>query len=204
MADVFEVYRALWQSAEQLGATVRYDSELEDGAGSFHPDPWNRGESFPRITIGRPYHEEVDRPTRNRNTGGREALPPPDLLRETITLAHEFGHFLSWKRSPDEWNAYFEAAKTRDEAWSQVPRDGSVGEYNNQLRTAAQSRLTRDQMGRIVAEEERAWAIGRGLLADLGFEDLELYAEHERRGLHFHRYRLGIDDLWEGDLGPSQ
>ncbi len=138
----------------------------QDGEGSFHPRPFERGDPCPTISIGRPYYEEFDRPTRDRNASGRKVLPPPDLLRETVTLAHECGHFLSWKdRTPrKEWDAYFIAAKAQDEAWSSVPDHESVNEYNNMLRAAAQAALTKEQMQRIVAEEERAWTIARELL----------------------------------------
>jgi hypothetical protein len=37
------------------------------------------------------------------------------------------------------------------------------------------------------------------VLAELGLTDFTLYDERARRGLHYHRYRLGIDELWPDD-----
>ncbi|MBE7481535.1 MAG: hypothetical protein HS104_16335 [Polyangiaceae bacterium] len=180
---------------------VRYDGLAEEGSGSFHPDPRERGEKRPTITIARPFYEAVNRPTRSRNAGGAH-LPPPNLLAETFTLAHECGHFLSWReRAPrDEWTAYYIAAKARDDAWSQLPDDLPPPEYNERLRSSAKEQLTADQIDLILAEEARAWAIGRELLESLGFEDLPAYDERTIRGLHDHRYRLGLDELWDDDL----
>ncbi|MBE7481550.1 MAG: hypothetical protein HS104_16415 [Polyangiaceae bacterium] len=127
---------------------VRYDGLAEEGSGSFHPDPRERGEKRPTITIARPFYEAVNRPTRSRNAGGAH-LPPPNLLAETFTLAHECGHFLSWReRAPrDEWTAYYIAAKARDDAWSQLPDDLPPPEYNERLRSSAKEQLTADQIG---------------------------------------------------------
>jgi hypothetical protein len=148
MQDVFTVYETLWLHAEALGATVLYDGFMPDGAGGFHPDPTDLGEPSPTITIGRPFYEQIGRPARNRNIGGRDNLPPPDLLREVTTLAHEMGHFLSWKeRTPrGEWNRYFLAATTRDRAWESVDQQGSVAEYNDRRRAASRTALTGDEI----------------------------------------------------------
>ena len=200
--DIDSVYERLWRNAEARGVTINYDGLADDGSGMFHPDPADRGEIRPTITIGRPYCEHDDQPSCGRNPGGA-SLPPPDILYETVTLAHEIGHFLSWKeRTPrSDWEAYFDAARKRDVAQDAVPESGSKEEFNSSLRVAAQSALAEHEIGLILAEEERAWTIGRELLADLGFDRWDYYAERERRGIHHHRYRLGLDELWEEDRG---
>jgi hypothetical protein len=204
MANDFAVYEALWRTVERLGASVIYDGLLEDGEGRFHPDPLETGED-PTIYIGRSCYDRIDQPTPFRNRYGCENLPKPDLRCETATLAHECGHFLSWQgRTPrEEWNVYFSAARVRDNAWSRVREEGSRSEYNDELRAAARKALTGAELRLIVAEEERAWTIGREILESVGFEDFDYYEERRRRGLHFHRYRLGLEDLWEDDLPPG-
>ncbi len=51
--DVFDIYQALWRTAQDLGATVLYNCLLDDGAGQFDPNPSETGQPFPRIWIGR-------------------------------------------------------------------------------------------------------------------------------------------------------
>jgi hypothetical protein len=200
MADVFQTYVTLWRKAEGLGATVRYDGDLSDGAGWFHPDPSGTGDDSPLIAIGRPYYQEPSFEPSQLRAEGSQALPAPDLLAETVTLAHELGHFLSWKEhtSRDRWLVYFDAVKARDRAWSEVSYPGSVDQFN-EMGAAAQAGMTPAQLSHILEEEELAWVLGRGLLAALGFDAFDYYAKRMRKGLHYHRYRLGLDDLWEDD-----
>jgi hypothetical protein len=201
MADVFDLYRALWRRLEERGCRIVYDGFLEDGSGHFHPHPHETGQDSPTIAIGRPYYAaEGEWPNRHRNPGGR-ALPPPDLLSELVTLAHEAGHFLSWnERTPrNAWQRYFGVAKKRDQIVAEVPKDGSIDEYNDRLRAAVQSSLSAEQIELILAEEELAWRIGRELLERLGFDDFEYYEARTHKGLHNHRYRLGLDELWPED-----
>lgn len=151
MSDPFTFYEKLWRLAEALGATVLYHGMIEDGEGWFDPNPHGRSEACPTIHIGRRYYEDTRNPTRGRNAGGRDKLPPPDILRETITLAHECGHFLSWKeRTPrEEWEAYASALAAWDEARSSVSYGGSRNEYNERLRAAAQASLSVEHLVRI-------------------------------------------------------
>jgi len=199
LVDIFTIYENLWTHAERLGAKVHYTGMGEEGAGSFHPNPWDRCEPSPAIEIVRRYYETIDRPTRERNASGRQSLPPPDLLCETVTLAHECGHFLSWRgRTPrDECDAYYRAARLRDEAWARVEEGSSIDDYNDQLRAVAQDALTEEQLQLILAEEERAWTFGRELLLDLGFDKLDYYDERARKGVYYHRCRLGMEPLRE-------
>jgi hypothetical protein len=201
MSDTFDIYVALWRRAEQLGARVRYDGSLADGEGSFHPNPNGEAEPRPTIDLGRPYYREIDQPSRLRNDGGY-ALPAPDLADEVVTLAHECGHFLSWKdRTPRQvWNAYLQATVGRDEVWDAVREDGSLSDESERIRAASKRSLAVEDMTLILEEEQRAWTIGGELLEQVGFTDFASYARRERLGLHFHRYRLGLDDLWPEDL----
>lgn len=194
----FQIYVALWRRAEELGTRVQYDGSMEPG-GAFNPDPHDRGEDDPLISITRPHYKEFDVPSRDLNDGGQH-LAPPDIIYETITLAHEFGHFLSWKeRTPrDAYEAYLVALVTRSRAWEAVPEHDHAA-YHDAIRAAARAALTTEQLALIVAEEERAWAIGREALEELGFVRLDLFDERARHGVHVHRYRMGLDELWPGD-----
>jgi hypothetical protein len=206
MVDVFEMYSTLWLIAERLGAAVVYHGMMADGEGGFHPDPIETGQDAPTIFIGRPYYQEPScEPSRLRNAGGR-AQPAPDLPAELVTLPHECGHFLSWKeRTPREsWLAYFDAVGARDRAWSGVVGSDDVQQFNDRLRATAQAALTPEQLNRILVEKEFAWVLGRELLEAVGFDDFAYYAERARKGLHFHRYRLGLDELWEDDAPPQE
>ena len=121
-----------------------------------------------------------------------------------MTLAHELGHFLSWKERTqrESWLVYFAAVKARDQAWSEVSCSGNLEQYNQALRAAAQATMTSAQFSHILDEEDLAWVLGRELLETVGFDDFGYYAERKRKGLHFHRYRLGLDELWEDDTPP--
>ena len=195
----FEIYVALWRQAEELGARVRYDGLMES-AGTFAPDPYGRGEDDPLIAIRRTHYKEIDVPSRERNDGGRH-LPSPDIVGETITLAHECGHFLSWKeRTPrNVWAEYTVALGIRHEAWEAVANTGTTAEFNDAIRAAAQAALNTEHLALIIAEEERAWVIGRVLLERLGFIHFGLFDERARHGVHAHRYRMGLDELWPSD-----
>ncbi|MBN1608795.1 MAG: hypothetical protein JW940_19365 [Polyangiaceae bacterium] len=203
MTDVFVLYEALWRTLEGLGVAVVYGGLWEED-GDFHPDPWETGKDSPKITISRPYYADPPWPNQHRNRGG-SALPPPDLLLELVTLAHEGGHFLSWKeRTPrSEWQRYFGAAKKRDQIIAEVPRGGSTDEYNDRLRAAMQSSLRAEQIELILTEEALAWRIAQELLAGVGFDDFEYYEAAMRKGLHCHRYRLGLDELWPEDRASN-
>jgi len=50
-----------------------------------------------------------------------------------------------------------------------------------------------------VREETLAWAIGREVLAELGLVNIVAYDQRTARGLHLHRYRLGLEEAWPGD-----
>lgn len=69
-----------------------------------------------------------------------------------------------------------------------------MDEHNERLRAAAQEALSEEQLVLIVAEEQRAWTIGRELLEGFGFQHFDL---------HFHRYRLGMEGPWEEEISTD-
>jgi hypothetical protein len=182
--DLWTVYLALWRRAEAEGAWVRYFGADHGGrAGWFHSrqDPRRAKQLRPEITIVRPYYiPPMNQPSRERQAGH----PPPSLHEELTTLAHEYGHFSSYRgrTPPDEYERYFAAQVKRDE----------LG-INN--RDAVMLGLNDEERERIMREETLAWVIGREVLTELGAIDFALYDDRTKRGLHNHRYRLGIDEL---------
>jgi len=201
MDDVYPVYERLWRRAQAEGAIVRYEGLAPNGeAGWFHPTYYPK----PTIIVMRPYYKEDDQPARDSN-----APPPlaqPNIHEELITLAHEYGHFRSWagRTERSKYNLYDVAAERRDaitaEVISKMPEGLSKQEHWERRRTAVRAALGADDLTRIIGEETLAWEVGREVLAELGLTDFALYDERMRRGLHYHRYRLGIDELRPDDV----
>lgn len=205
MQDYFPVYEALWRRAEAEGASVRFGVLAYGAAGYFQPPNKDNGPFKPLISIHRPYYQEGQQPSRSRNLGAPAVMPAPDILAELVTLAHEYGHLMSWKgrTRPEEWGLYHAVAIKRDVAWNAaaraLPKELECLEWNNRMRDAMWTALSEDDRSRIVAEEEFAWAIAREVLEELGFGDWRMFNERCAREVHNHRYRLGLDDLWPGD-----
>lgn len=200
--DFFPIYEALWRRAQAEGARVQYVGPRRgEPAGYFHP-------KHRTIAVTRPYYRSPSKePTRESNAPPH--LPQPDLLAELITLAHEYGHFRSWAGRTDraEYEVYDAIAKRRDvitaEEVARMPKGLTKQEWNDRLRRALYDGLDDDARARILREETLAWEAGREVLAELGHTDFTLYDERTRTGLHNHRYRLGMEDLWPGDVAEA-
>ena len=54
-------------------------------------------------------------------------------------------------------------------------------------------------IGCYIDEETFAWRIGRQALATLQYPDVAAYEETTQVHLHYHRYRLGMEDAWPDD-----
>jgi hypothetical protein len=182
--EIFPCYAALWRRVPVDDLYIHYEAHLPRGAaGCFDHDP-------PEIGIARPYYvEPYDEPSMERSDG-----TPVNLAAEMLTLAHEYGHFLSFSGGTpaDAWQAYYRAASHRDEVFDALP-DGTSAEDCRREVTKA---LSDEERNLIVAEETLAWVLGREFVPE------RLLAEYERRarlGVHNHKYRLGIDALWPED-----
>jgi hypothetical protein len=93
-----------------------------------------------------------------------------------VTLAHEYGHFRSWKDAGD----------------------GATSEYRAYKQAIAIRPMTPDafsakQKRMILEEEERAWAYGRSALEELEFDDWPDFLRHRDESLQQYRTRLGIE-----------
>ena len=213
--DLFDVYVALWRRAQEAGACVHYFDHPRGDPPSLRSDHTGASGWFlanadvegaqPIIQV---YRLECDddsfTPSRSRGPGGAE-LPEPDLEHELITLAHEYGHLMSYRgETPrSEWDRYTAAASKRGEVYAaaceHLPEGLPRAETNERIRRALREGLTDDERARIVAEESLAWRIGRAVLIELGLTDLSSFDKREREGLHAHRYRLGMEDAWPED-----
>jgi len=162
-------YRSLWADVEAVPIDVLYDVDRmyqPRRQGAFERNWSGRG---PRIWI---FRELADMPRGvSTDHGARFVVDVPAaplvMRDELCTLAHEFGHHQSWARlgATEEWQAYERAALSlRD-------RD-SV--------TAEESLL-------ILAEEERAWDLGREALSAHGVPSWPYFDERRTRGLENYR-----------------
>ena len=125
------------------------------GEAYFHPYPkrYRPKEPLPTIVLVR---GEVPAKRREPDLHGEQAID------ETITLAHEYGHFCSWNQGrisnagqpSKEWLEYHEAAKARDALHEAVPV-GAPFLYRD---------LDEQQKALIDEEEKRAWRKAREVI----------------------------------------
>lgn len=199
MATVQEAYRAVWADMQSRGATVQYQGMYPSHLGFFSP-----GE--PKVGSG------AARPSINIYRQGYGARTPmfdeisADLIeRELWTLGHECGHFLWWKRgwdgdvaARDERTAYF-AAFAHYEALekglaAEVGRTLDDAEYTRRLGATMRDGLSFGERDLILAEEQRAWDLGRELLGAHGAEAdvLTRFDAKAIVGVNHYFVRLGV------------
>jgi hypothetical protein len=92
-----------------------------------------------------------------------------DSRLDLMNLAHEFGHFVAWKRR-ERTPFYEESLKAFNEG----------------------ARLTEAQAEAILQEERRAWRHGYAALFAVGFKERRCYGRRARRALQAYRRRLGL------------
>jgi hypothetical protein len=109
------------------------------------------------------------RPTESLPTV-RHRPDPTQPEEDACTLAHEYGHHLS--RLGGHRPAGYEPAV-----------DTPLVDWPN---------LTGDQKSFIFDEEDRAWQLGRDVLARLGCDDWTMYDQRTRDGLSKYRELLGL------------
>lgn len=198
MASSREVYELVWNRAAFLGAYVHYDRQLAfsggDRKGFFHP---NEETQQPKIHIACVRKRIGTTPKLNDKT-------PEEIVAELHTLAHETGHFLSWRHA---WNGDGEAraalAEKRiaavrfDEVFNETSKTTSEElpdqEFARIVNANIQRELTERQRELILAEEERAWTLGRELLVEFGYDGLAAYDTRATFALGGYRDQLGFD-----------
>lgn len=189
--DLFPAYAALWRRLPAEALWVHYYGGSARGESGYFQHDGQGCFKRPEIGILRPFHIDEDEPSMARSDGHLV-----DLKAEMCTLAHEYGHYLSWadEASRETWRSYQRAAVLRDQLL-----DAMTGAHCFNVLTH-RDRLRRRLPGQakrlIVAEETRAWELGRDLIPEGLRAEYDDDAVH---GVHCHRYRLGIDPLWPGD-----
>jgi hypothetical protein len=167
-----DVLLTLWTRAKADGLqAILYRGALSSREamleGFFHPFPNRKGVPKPKIWL---FCRNVPHPHDQPHT------TDPNLRKTVVTLAHETGHFLSWRLASSgataAWHAYFAAACQRDED---------------------PTKLAAEQKHLIMAEEERAWDLGRPLLIDAGFGEWSAFDEARDTGLRNHRILMGLE-----------
>lgn len=193
-------YRALWKQVKDEGIDVGFEPCEMDRVGGFKPPGVDN--TVPEIRIsGHGWFDNVNGlPTRER-PGKR--LTDDELRGEVMTLAHEYGHFLSMKMSKEaggenleRWNQYRKVIDRWDKIRERVESEDVESEdveYYDRMRDVLRQELTDDERKLILAEETTASKYGRPALEHHGFEGLALYDEHASKNLHCYRVRLGMD-----------
>jgi hypothetical protein len=177
----FNTYEALWRRIQADVGRLSYSGMNADEGGHFQHDGCGIYRK-PEIVISRPWYKPpADEPSEFLGDGRKVDIKP-----EFFTLAHEYGHYLSWRGEtpPETWARYHAAACHRDgvvrlSGWDAVPN--ALSEEEKQV---------------ISDEESLAWKLGRAFIPE---QLLPEYDEKARRGVHNHRYRLGLDELWPED-----
>jgi hypothetical protein len=201
---LFDVYARLWRCAESDGAFVDYYGIGGVGENGFFHAREGEGRK-PWIAIYRPHYSE-DGPTRARSTGVE--LSDDELRAELATLAHEYGHLQSWRRSRDAggeareaWLAYQDTAVCRDAIQTrELERSGETfdkADFHTRLRAANLVELSAEDRQRIIDEETTAWRYGREVLVELGYDGLDEYDRRAAAGPKVYRYHLGMVTLEE-------
>ncbi len=177
MSDVFPAYEALWKRVQSEGVSVEFGLLEEDESnGGFHTG----GCGDPQILIFRKwFRSPPDVLTRDSNAPAGQ--PQPDLLIELITLAHEYGHVLSWKGATPK--AEYTAYRRSLDLWE------SLRQSNN---AHGDDELPKDDQQRILDEEALAWRLGRDVLTELGFDDFLKYDQRAIDGVQAYRTRFNI------------
>ena len=190
--DAFTIYVALWERAQEQGASVHYEDGPEDGGlNGYFESNRHEASSRPEIVIVR--HScipPLDEPRRES-----AAAMQPDILNELITLSHEYGHFSSFRTTPT-WAAYEDASArmqsvVREIDFAAIINGQSMDVRIELLRRALQERLAAAERQLILEEEQRAWTIAQETLSRMGYDDWPRFLARQERGLHFHSSRLG-------------
>jgi len=183
--EIFPSYVALWRRLPIEDLWVHYGPDLYGEVGAFQHDGQG-GFKRPEIVIVRPHYIDEDEPSLERSDG-----KPVNLQAEMFTFAHEYGHYLSFIGGTTEeiWQEYHRAAVHRDELLNDMPAGDRI------IETLAGGLSDREK-DVIVAEERRAWELGRQFVPEAL---LDQYDDAARHGVHCHKYRLGLDPLWPED-----
>ncbi len=113
---------------------------------------------------------------KKEDLGGQDRLIRDSVLPsvDMATLAHEFGHFESYKK------------ELRSQGYEDALKIFEAGEISNM-------ELVQKEL--IIAEEQRAWDFGRNALSLSGFNDWDSFEMEKARGISIYREKLGLQQL---------
>jgi hypothetical protein len=179
-------YEALWRHIEADGVYVWYGISQRGESGYFQHDgkpirgPDGSWESGPLVGVCREHSTTPDTRPSDRDDNGTQV----DLANELFTLAHEYGHCLSFRgrTAQQVWQAYHRAAIRRDELYDSIPNGGDVP-------SVLSAGLSDDEKALIIAEEALAWRLGHALVP------IDLLASYDACAKHHvnnHRLRMGM------------
>ncbi|HEU4411656.1 MAG TPA: hypothetical protein VFS43_40810 [Polyangiaceae bacterium] len=178
---VWGVYEPFWRFMQrQKRIIVMYAGPTPDGErGTFCPNDDAPVPCPPMITVTREHYLTPETEPRRE----RADKVKPDLLDELITLAHEYGHFVSWgegHRTPELVEAGNRLFRRR------------AGDLQEPCLDASQRDL-------VLQEEERAWSHGRRALQKTGFEWWPAFDQREQEDLGHYKEMLRCDanSEWE-------
>jgi len=173
----FAMYCALWHHAAAEGIYVGYQGIDTNVLGFFDPrETVRNGLGWPQICITRPYYyPSIDQPSDQKHPD--DAAKPIDVLDELFTLAHEYGHYISFKAG-NRTTEYVEA----------VTHIGNCVDSGNTPTISAHA------IALVREEETRAWQFGRDTLQTLGCDVLAPFDERAKRSLE--RY----EEIFRGDI----
>jgi hypothetical protein len=203
--ELLEVYQRLWAHARAGGVVVKFWPFVADVAGRYEHGEATTDEPRrdPLIRIVRRdalVADEDALPTRERRVG--PTLDDDELRRELLTLAHEYGHFVShWESraaggsARETWLAYHRSLNKWNEISARFDACEDPREQDRRRREAARRELDDTDREQILGEESTAWRHGRRTLEDLGGTEsvLEQCDTRSRESLRFYRVRLGIE-----------
>ena len=154
---VQQAYVALWREVQKYVQVMYESAEVDEKGqvfehGYFHP-MWR--DVRPCVVICRP-----------RVSSETPWEPDPDhrALSEACSLAHEYGHFLSFHKK--RRTATYHTAINLGCAWPD---------------------LSPEQQRHVLSEERRAWDLGRNAVAALGLPILGALRKRRREGLGIYR-----------------
>ncbi len=87
-----------------------------------------------------------------------------DFEQELYTLAHEYGHAISFRKDQRPWKS---APPTTPDLAPETKQE-------------------------VLEEEARAWRYGEEILRELGVDDLNAYVERQEKSIEEYRRRLGL------------
>jgi hypothetical protein len=183
-------FLALVAAIESCGVKVRdrWEDKEEDRSGVFLP--YETG--GPTITISRP------RCDLHGNFPDHDWTPTEPQAQDALfTLAHEYGHFLSWRADEASWKLVHDALVRRHQlrTWEEPGMSTENRKILFDSFPAETQRLIVDGLSAedrklILDEEERAWALGREHVPE-GLRSA--YDEHGRQKLNGYREGLRPD-----------